>query len=45
MPVAELMRAGEELASGLARISPGSDYSMHLLDRLEGGQFSPQPRL
>jgi hypothetical protein len=32
MPVAELMRAGEELVSGLARISPGITHSMHLLE-------------
>lgn len=32
MPIAELMRAGEELVSGLARISPGITHSIHLLE-------------
>jgi DNA/RNA-binding domain of Phe-tRNA-synthetase-like protein len=32
MPIAELMRAGEELVSGLAGISPGITHSMHLLE-------------
>ena len=31
MPIAELMRAGEELVSGLARISPGITHSTDLL--------------
>jgi DNA/RNA-binding domain of Phe-tRNA-synthetase-like protein len=31
MPVSELQRAGEELVSGLARISPGITHSMDLL--------------
>jgi DNA/RNA-binding domain of Phe-tRNA-synthetase-like protein len=31
MPTAELMRAGEEFVSGLARISPGITHSIHLL--------------
>jgi DNA/RNA-binding domain of Phe-tRNA-synthetase-like protein len=32
MPIAELMRAGEELVSGLARISPGIAHSISLLE-------------
>jgi DNA/RNA-binding domain of Phe-tRNA-synthetase-like protein len=32
MPIAELMRAGEELVSGLARISPGIAHSIGLLE-------------
>jgi DNA/RNA-binding domain of Phe-tRNA-synthetase-like protein len=32
MPVAELTRAGQELLSGLAHLSPGIAHSMHPLD-------------
>ena len=32
MPIAELLRAGEELASGLARISPGITHSIHPIE-------------
>jgi DNA/RNA-binding domain of Phe-tRNA-synthetase-like protein len=32
MPTAELTRAGDELVSGLARISPGITHSIHLLE-------------
>jgi DNA/RNA-binding domain of Phe-tRNA-synthetase-like protein len=32
MPIAELTRAGDELVSGLARISPGITHSIHLLE-------------
>jgi DNA/RNA-binding domain of Phe-tRNA-synthetase-like protein len=32
MPIAELVRAGEELVAGLARISPGITHSIHLLE-------------
>jgi DNA/RNA-binding domain of Phe-tRNA-synthetase-like protein len=38
MPIADLMRAGEELVSGLARLSPGITHSIQLLD--PGGQNS-----
>jgi DNA/RNA-binding domain of Phe-tRNA-synthetase-like protein len=32
MPIEELVRAGDELISGLARISPGITHSIHLLE-------------
>jgi DNA/RNA-binding domain of Phe-tRNA-synthetase-like protein len=32
MPIAELVRAGEELVAGLARVSPGMTHSIDLLE-------------
>ncbi|MGC9950660.1 MAG: hypothetical protein ABSF64_30195 [Bryobacteraceae bacterium] len=32
MPIAELVRAGEELVAGLARVSPGIRHSIDLLE-------------
>ena len=37
MPIVELVRAGEELVAGLARVSPGIAHSMDLLEPGEEG--------